>query len=450
MKKLLILNLEDNPGDTDLIKETLEAGDIDCEITRVETEEEFQEACNKKAYDIILSDYSLPSFDGLSALKIAIEKCPDIPFIFVSGKMGEDIAVESLKNGAIDYILKNNFKRLVSSVKRALKEAELRTERRQAEKALLESEERYRMIFEQSMDAIMLTIPDGSIINVNPEACRMLGYKADELMALVRNKVTDTTDPRLAAALEERARTGKFKGEVSFIRKDGTRFPCEISSVIYKDSEGNDRASMIIRDITERIQREENLRKVINGIINALVLAVEARDPYTAGHQRRVAQLALALGKEMNLTAVQVEGIAVAASIHDIGKISVPADILSKPAVLNEIEYQMVKIHPVAGYRILKDIEFPWPIASIVLQHHERLDGSGYPDGLKGKEILLESRIVSVADVVEAIASHRPYRPAFGINIAIEEISQKRGILYDPDAVDACLKLFNEKGFKFE
>lgn len=327
MKKLLILNLEDNPNDSDLIKELLEDGGIECEITRAETEEDFLAACDKGGFDIILADFNLPSYDGLSALKTAQEKCPDIPFIFVSGKMGEDIAVESLKSGATDYILKNNFKRLAPSVRRALKEAEFNIERK---------------------------------------------------------------------------------------------------------------------------QKEETLRKAISGIIHALVLAVEARDPYTAGHQRRVAQLARAMAAEMNLPAIQIEGIAMAAAIHDIGKISVPSDILSKPAVFNEIEYQMVKIHPESGYNILKDIDFPWPVALIVLQHHERVDGSGYPSGLKGEEILPETRILSVADVVEAISSHRPYRPAFGVDIAMKEISEKKGILYDPDSVDVCLRLFNEKGFKFE
>ncbi|RPH49061.1 MAG: PAS domain S-box protein [Desulfobacteraceae bacterium] len=450
MKKLRILNLEDNPNDSDLIQELLEDGGIECEITRVETGEEFISACDKSGFDIILSDYSLPSFDGLSALKIANEKCSDIPFIFVSGKMGEDIAVESLKNGAVDYILKSNFKRLAASVKRALKDAELRTTRRQAEKALQESEERYRMLFENSMDAIILSVPDGKILATNPETCRMLRYNENELRDLYRNDVVDVTDPRLIPALEERSRTGKFKGELSLIRKDRTMFPCEISSVIFHDSDGAERVSMIIRDITERKQKEESQRKFINGMVHAMVLAVEARDPYTAGHQRRVAQLAAAIAKEMDLPALKIEGIERAAAIHDIGKISVPADLLSKPTVLSEIEYQMVQIHPEEGYKIFKEIEFPWPIALIILQHHERLDGSGYPNRLRGDEILTETLVVSVADVVEAISSHRPYRPAYGINFAMDEISKNRGILYDPDAVDACLKLFNKKGFKFQ
>ena len=449
-KKLQILNLEDNPNDSELVKEMLEDGGIECEITRVETEEEFRAFCYKGGFDIILADYNLPAYDGLSALAIARERCPDTPFIFVSGTMGEDVAVESLKNGATDYILKSNFKRLVPSIRRALREADLRIERRQAEKAVRESEERYRALFENSMDAIMLTMPDGRIVDVNPEACRMLGYTAKELHDMIKNEVIDEADPRLIPAMEERSRTGMFKGELILVRKDGTRIPCELSSVIYKDSNGNDKSSVIIHDITERKRREERLRKSLNGIINAIALTVETRDPYTSGHQVRVAKLATMIAGEMNLPPEQVEGITMAASIHDIGKISVPAEILSKPSRLSDIEYQLIKIHPEAGYNIVKGIDFPWPVANIIIQHHERIDGSGYPKGLKGEEILTETKILSVADVVEAIASHRPYRAAQGIHVALEEISNMKGILYDAAVVDACLRIFNEKGFKFD
>jgi len=204
---------------------------------------------------------------------------------------------------------------------------------------------------------------------------------------------------------------------------------------------------------TER-ELQQNLKKLqvtLEGTIHALASAVEMRDPYTAGHQREVAQLACAIAKEMDLPEEQIEGIRMAGLIHDIGKINVPAEILSKPSTLNGLEFGLIKTHPQVGCDILNGtIEFPWPIAQIVLQHHERMDGSGYPVGLSGEEILLEARILGVADVVEAMASHRPYRPALSINQALEEISQNRGILYDPEVVDACLKLFTEKGFKLE
>ena len=201
----------------------------------------------------------------------------------------------------------------------------------------------------------------------------------------------------------------------------------------------------------EELQRTlEKLREALGGIIQTVALTVETKDPYTAGHQRRVANLARAIATEMGLSPEQIEGIRMAGGIHDIGKISIPAAILSKPTRLTEFEWGIIKMHSQVGYDILKKIEFPWPVAQIVLQHHERLDGSGYPQGLSGKDILMKARILAVADVVEAMASFRPYRPARGIDKALEEISQNRGILYDADAVDACLKLFTENGFEFE
>ena len=184
--------------------------------------------------------------------------------------------------------------------------------------------------------------------------------------------------------------------------------------------------------------------------IPVLTLVFETRDPYTADHEKRVAKLAAAIAGEIGLSENQVEVIRLAGGIHDLGKISVPADILSKPARLSEIEYSLMKIHPEAGYNILKDIDIPWPIALIVLQHHERLDGSGYPGGLKEGDIIPEARIMAVADVVEAIASYRPYRPTLGTDKALDEISKNRGVLYDSQVVDACLTLFQKKGFSFE
>ena len=233
----------------------------------------------------------------------------------------------------------------------------------------------------------------------------------------------------------------------------------------------------------EELQRSYvTLRRILEGTVNALVSAAEVKDPYTAGHQRRVVRLARAIAKEMDLSEEQIRGTYMAAIIYDIGKINVPAEILSKPGtvsgiefslitthpqvghdlldisaeilskpgLLSEIEFGLIKAHSQLGHDILKTVEFPWPVAQIVLQHHERLDSSGYPQGLSGEEILLEARILAVADVVEAMASHRPYRPTRGIDKALEEISQNRGALYDPEVVDVCLELFTEKGFTLE
>ena len=197
-------------------------------------------------------------------------------------------------------------------------------------------------------------------------------------------------------------------------------------------------------------QNYQRTKRAMDATINTMSKIVEAKDPYTAGHQQRVSQLSTAIAKELNFSEDKVEGIRIASLIHDIGKIGLPSEILSKPTKLSDIEFSLIKEHPQIGYDILKSIDFSYPVANIVLQHHERIDGSGYPQGLKDEDILLEARIVAVTDVVEAMSSHRPYRPALGIDAALEEISKNRDILYDPGIVDACLKLFKEKGFKFE
>jgi putative nucleotidyltransferase with HDIG domain len=193
----------------------------------------------------------------------------------------------------------------------------------------------------------------------------------------------------------------------------------------------------------------DKLRSAMSGVVQAMALTVERRDPYTAGHQRRVSDLARGVAAEMALPTHQIDGIRMAGLIHDLGKICVPVEILSKPGQLTEIEHTLIKDHPQVGYEILKEIEFPWPVAQIVLQHHERIDGSGYPVGLSGDDIIIEAKTLAVADVVEAMASHRPYRPTLGRDMALKEISQNRGVLYDADVVDACMKLLQEKNFQF-
>ena len=210
-------------------------------------------------------------------------------------------------------------------------------------------------------------------------------------------------------------------------------------------------------DITERkdaekalIKSDQKWRRIMDETVNALFLALEKRDPYTAGHERRVASLSQAIGTELGLSDERIEGMRVTGFLHDIGKIVVPSEILSKPAKLTDNEYRLMKTHSQVGYDILKKLEFPWPVAMTVLQHHERLDGSGYPNGLGGRDISLESKIIAVADVVEAMSSHRPYRAALGVDKALEEISQGSGVLYDPEVSQACRKIFKENKFRFE
>jgi putative nucleotidyltransferase with HDIG domain len=213
---------------------------------------------------------------------------------------------------------------------------------------------------------------------------------------------------------------------------------------------------LVFRDISARKSAEkelkeswEKLHEALEGTIQAMALTIEIRDPYTAGHQRRVSKLSCAIAQDLGMSEFEVEGLRVAGDIHDIGKIYVPAEILSKPGQITAIEYGIIKTHPQVGYDILKTIKFPWPVAQIVLQHHERLDGSGYPLGLVSDQILKEAKILTVSDIVEAMSSHRPYRPAQGIDKALAEVVQNKGLFYDTDAVDACVKLFQENRFHF-
>ncbi len=194
----------------------------------------------------------------------------------------------------------------------------------------------------------------------------------------------------------------------------------------------------------------EKLKKTFGAIIEALNKLVEARDPYTGSHQRRVADLARAIGLDMGLAAEMIDGLSLAAMVHDVGKVAVPSEILNKPGPLSKSEWGLIKNHPWTGHELLKDVEFPWPVADIILQHHERLDGSGYPDGLKEGEIKLEARILAVADVVEAMCSLRPYREPHPLEEALQEVEKNKGLLYDPEVVDVCLRLFREKGYKLK
>jgi len=205
--------------------------------------------------------------------------------------------------------------------------------------------------------------------------------------------------------------------------------------------------SIRVRDERNLMSKElkinlEKMKRILMQTVDSLATSLEIRDPYTAGHQKKVAKIAKAIAKKMNLPDDQIEGISVAAALHDIGKMFVSSEILSRPGKISEVEFKLIQTHCQAGYDIIKGIEFPWPVRDMVLQHHERINGSGYPQGLTGEKILLGSKILAVADVVEAISSFRPYRPALGVDAAIEEITTNKGILYDPEVVDACLGLF--------
>jgi len=331
---------------------------------------------------------------------------------------------------------------------------------RTAEDNNVKSDMKYRTIVENSQEGIFQASPQSPHPTVNYAFATMLGYESTHEAQKCINNISEQI---YADANEYRKvmdivlREGGIKGyETQFYRRDKSRIWVNMSVSAVRDMAGQLLYyHSIVEDITLKKKLEEErqdsinrLRRSLGATINAMSATVEARDPYTAGHQRRVADLARAIATEMNLSRDQIDGIRLAGMIHDIGKISVPSEILTKPTRLTTLEFELIKTHSEAGFNILKDIEFPWPIARIVMEHHERVNGTGYPQGLKGEDILLESKIIAVADIVEAISSNRPYRPAFGITPALDEVAKNSGVLYDKDAAEACLKLFRENRYK--
>ena len=343
------------------------------------------------------------------------------------------------------------------------------TAHKRAEEALMENKALYRLLAEHMTDIVWMMNLDLNVTWLSPSAMKARGFSVDEIAALPLDR--QLTPESLGKAVNWLGKLmrlekdglisepdGILSRELEFYCKDGRTIVLDCTFQFIRDEQG--KATGILaegKDITERKRAEEkllrtleSLRKAFGATVQVMVSAVEVRDPYTAGHQVRSADLARAIAMEMELPQDKIDAIRMSGSIHDIGKLSIPAEILSKPTKLSEIEFSLIKEHARKGYEMLKDVESPWPLAEIVYQHHERMDGSGYPRKLKGEEILIEARILTVADVVEAMASHRPYRPGLGIDAALNEIEKNSGIFYDNAVAEACLRLFREKGFKLE
>jgi len=329
------------------------------------------------------------------------------------------------------------------------------SDRKQAEQDLKRAKENYQSIFENAQEGIFRTTPEGRFIMANRAMARILGYDSPEeligsMTDIAYQLYVNPEERTKLVALRERQDLAT-NDELQFYRKDGSRIWVRRTIRTVRDEKGQLLYfEGLIEDITDRKTSVDRLRKALGGTVQAIASLVEAKDPYTAGHQRRVADLARAIATEMEISHDQIEGLRMAGIIHDIGKVSIPAEILSSPRKLTAIEFGMIQTHAQSGYDILRDIEFPWPVARMILEHHERMNGSGYPGGLTGDSILLESRILAVADVVEAMATHRPYRPALGLEAALAEITKNKGLLYDTDVVDTCLRLFREKNYKIK
>jgi len=289
---------------------------------------------------------------------------------------------------------------------------------------------------------------DFRFVRVNEKAAAINGVPIDEHLGRTVGEVVPGLWPQIerdcravldgGEAVLNQEMTGETAAEPGRIRTWlVSLYPVRIDAAVIG-------IGVVVVDITDRKEAEQAQAALTQAAVRAIAATVEARDPYTAGHQRRVADIAAVIAAEMGLDEDAIAGIRVAAHIHDIGKLGVPAEILTRPGRLRPAEFELVKDHSRAGYEIVEGISFPWPVAEMILQHHERLDGSGYPDGVCGDEILIGARIIAVADVVEAMATHRPYRAARGIDAALREIETNRGRLYDPTVVDACLRVAQE------
>lgn len=418
------------------------------------------EASKKLKPDIVLMDIRLKGeIDGIDAAHQIYNEL-NIPVVYITAHADTNTVKRAKITEPFGYILKPfDEKELQTAIEIALYKFEMQIN--------LKERERWLSTVLKSIDnGVITTNKKGAVTFMNPLAEKLTGWSQQEadarqLTEVFQIRKETTLKPEnisLTAANEVLEKGNLSSTDVLLVSKNKKKIP--INYRIAPITDGHGRSSGLVisfADVSLRKKAEEelkmswnNLREAMVETVQAISFTIETRDPYTAGHQKRVTKLACALAEEMGLAENIIEGLRLAGIIHDIGKISVPAEILSKPGPISDVEYSIIKTHPQVGFDILKNIKFPWPIAEIVLQHHERLDGSGYPSGLKGKEILLEARILAVADVVEAVSTHRPYRPAQPIKEALAEIASYKGKLYDPVVVDACLKLFKQKNFKFE
>jgi len=457
MRKTKILLVED---------ETVVARDIKNMLIRLgydvlkvlATGEDTVEMAEKLHPALVLMDVRLKGkMDGTEAAN-RIYKDLDIPVVYITAYADEKTLQRAKLTEPFGYIIKPfNEKELQTSIEIALYKYQMETEHREKERWL-------STVLENIGDAVIATDKEGKVTFMNPLAEKLTGWRQEEvshthLKRIFRIK-SEKSYKSLKLSLEEVIAGKKvfLPNQVYLVSKRGTRTPIDLRMV----SLSNDRreaAGIILTftDISHRKKTEQELKlswkklqEALEATVQALAFTIETRDPYTAGHQRRVTKLACAIAEVMNLPEDRIEGLRMAGALHDIGKISVPAEILSKPGPISDVEFNVIKTHPQWGYEILKNIEFPWPIAQIVHQHHERMNGSGYPCGLKKEKILLEARILAVSDVVEAMATHRPYHPAQPIEVALDEISKNKGKLFDPDVVEACVRVFKEKGFRLE
>lgn len=465
-----VLYVEDETNDADLVKRELakKAPYIDIKIVESLSEAR-RHLLENEHYDLVLADLHLPDGTGLDLLREIRTREIPVAVVILTGHGDEETVVSVIKAGADDYLpkrlgfteflpqtLEDAFKRF--DIDRALRARPLRVLYAEHDTTDIDLTRRHIKSSARHIELDIATSGKEALQKLpnSPEApCpwdvvlldyRLPGENAFDVLKTIRLErkldlpvvlVTGQGDEEIAAQALR-------LGAADYIVKNSNylhRLPALVESAY--NSARAEREKVALQ------QSEKRYKELFEGMLLSLGKLTEIRDPYTSGHQQRVAELAVRIARRMGLESDRIEGIHAAGILHDIGKLTIPAEILTKPAKLNELEYSLVKVHPQTGYDILKGIEFPWPLPEMVLQHHERLDGSGYPQGLSGEDIMLEARILAVADVVEAMSSFRPYRAALGMDEALAEIRRGAGTLYDEEVVAACIEVIKD-GFDLD
>ncbi|MES9960244.1 MAG: HD domain-containing phosphohydrolase [Sedimenticola sp.] len=458
-ESLRALIVDDSPRDAMMLERALRSRWADLVSSRVDTEEEMRNALHSDDWDVIISDEVMPVFDAAGALRVLHETNRDIPFIVCSGVMVTQDAIELMKQGAGDFVRKDDLARMAPAVERELQQAETRRQRRQAEESLRESEAFNRAIIESSQDCISVIDSEGLLNYMNVGGQHLMGIP----------RIQDYLDRPWVEFWQEgyqflarQAITTALKGEFSHFQAvamntgEGSEWWDVVITRLPPSRNRSGSLLAVARDITltkrmeqEQRQQDARLQEALLQTIAVTARTIEKRDPFTAGHQQRVSGLVVRIARQMGLKTDRITGLKLGALIHDIGKISIPSEVLVRPGELTDTEFSLVKDHCELGYDILKDVDLPWPVADLIYHHHERLDGSGYPQGLKGDQISMEARILAVADMVEAMSSHRPYRHAFEMTRVREEIINQQGKQLDGDVVDACIRVLDEE-FDFD
>lgn len=453
---LKVLVLEDRPSDAELILYEMKRSGYDCISSRVDTQAEYLRAIAEYP-DIILADYSLPQFTALQALKLLQEQGYDIPFIVVTGTISEEAAVETMKQGAADYLLKDRLSRLGQAAERALQQKSLRDQKRKSEEALRLSEDKFSKAFRISPDAISITrLADGGYIEVNEGFTHLVGYEAEEVIGktglLVNIWANMDENQRFLLSMELQGQVNNMEGV--FKDHQGNVWIGLISARII-DVNGEPCIISIIRDITERKRAEIDLQRAHQDLAEAYDETIEGwsrvldlRDKETEGHTQRVTEIAVRLARALGVPEDDIVHLRRGALLHDIGKMGVSDLILQKPGPLTNEEWREMRRHPEYAYQMLHPISYLRPALDIPYCHHERWDGSGYPRGLKGEEIPLAARIFSIIDVWDALLSNRPYRRGCTEESVLEYIRKYSGIHFDPKLVNAFLELHHKGVFR--